>query len=108
MHVYVHSLHGQNKEFCSVLFCSVLFCSVPPVACGRWCPQTCSLQSFLCGSSLLLKDTDQPVGVGVPDSMVELMVSLYPVVRSDRLAEDVPHVDREVAFDLTTHSRCCM
>ena len=22
MHVYVHSLHGQNKEFCSVLFCS--------------------------------------------------------------------------------------
>ena len=20
MHVYVHSLHGQNKEFCSVLF----------------------------------------------------------------------------------------
>ena len=22
MHVYVHSLHGQNKELCSVLFCS--------------------------------------------------------------------------------------
>ena len=26
--IYVHSLHGQNKVFCSVLFCSVLFCSV--------------------------------------------------------------------------------
>ena len=23
MHVYVHSLHGQNKELCSVLFCSI-------------------------------------------------------------------------------------
>lgn len=65
-------------------------------------PQTCSLQGFLRGSLHLLKDTDKLVGVGVavPNGTVELFVPpIHPVVRSDRLAEDIPHVDRRIAVE---------
>ena len=64
--------------------------------------QTCSLQGFLRGSLLLLKDTDKLVGggVAVPNGTFELFVPpIHPVVRSDRLAEDIPHVDRGITVE---------
>ena len=115
---------------CNVFRAYPLGLSLLTAALGRWRRQTRSLQHFIRTRLFLLQNTDQLVGVGVavPDGTVELMVPplhpvelivpplhpvelivppIHPVVRSGRLAKHIPHGDREIAVDLTTHSRCC-